>query len=278
MLDDTTPSTIEELNRISGLSHGTDVWLGNAQDLIRSGTAALRECVCCRDDIMNYLMGRGVAPKMAFTTMESVRKGKGLKPEMEQAMIDNNVPQWFIDSCKKIKYMFPKGHAVAYVTSALRIAWFKVHHPLAYYAAYFTVRGDGFDACTMLIDPQTIKQKIREIKNDPKASAKDQTAVTSLELVLEMNMRGFKFLPCDLYKSHVSRFLIEDGALRCPFTSLGGLGESAAIAIVRERDKAPFLSIEDMKDRTKVSSAVIELLRAHGSLEGLSETSQVSFF
>ena len=130
----------------------------------------------------------------------------------------------------------------------------------------------------MLIDPQTIKQKIREIKNDPKASAKDQTAVTSLELVLEMNMRGFKFLPCDLYKSHVSRFLIEDGALRCPFTSLGGLGESAAIAIVRERDKAPFLSIEDMKERTKVSSAVIELLRAHGSLEGLSETSQVSFF
>ena len=278
MLDDTTPSTMEELIRISGLSHGTDVWLGNAQDLIRSGTAALRECVCCRDDIMNYLIDRGVAPKMAFTTMESVRKGRGLKPEMEQAMIDNNVPQWFIDSCKKIKYMFPKGHAVAYVTSALRIAWFKVHHPLAYYAAYFTVRGDGFDACTMLIDPQTIKQKIREIKNDPKASAKDQTAVTSLELVLEMNMRGFKFLPCDLYKSHVSRFLIEDGALRCPFTSLGGLGESAAIAIVRERDKAPFLSIEDMKERTKVSSAVIELLRAHGSLEGLSETSQVSFF
>ncbi|MGN0778757.1 MAG: PolC-type DNA polymerase III [Aristaeellaceae bacterium] len=278
MLDDTTPSTMEELIRISGLSHGTDVWLGNAQDLIRSGTAVLRECVCCRDDIMNYLIDRGVAPKLAFTTMESVRKGKGLKPEMEKAMIDNNVPEWFIDSCKKIKYMFPKGHAVAYVTSALRIAWFKVHHPLAYYAAYFTVRGDGFDACTMLIDPQTIKQKIRDIKNDPKATAKDQTAVTSLELVLEMNMRGFRFLPCDLYKSHVSRFLIEDGALRCPFTSLGGLGESAAIAIVRERDKAPFLSIEDMKERTKISSAVIELLRAHGSLEGLSETSQVSFF
>ena len=278
MLDDTKPSTMEELIRISGLSHGTDVWLGNAQDLIRSGTAVLRECVCCRDDIMNYLMDRGVAPKLAFTTMESVRKGKGLKPEMEQAMIDNNVPEWFIDSCKKIKYMFPKGHAVAYVMSALRIAWYKVHEPLAYYAAYFTVRGDGFDASTMLIDPQTIKQKIKDIKADQNASAADKTAQTSLELVLEMNMRGFKFLPADLYKSHVKRFLIEDGALRCPFTSLAGLGESAAEAIVRERERAPFLSVEDLKDRTRISSAVIELLRAHGSLEGLSETSQVSFF
>ncbi len=277
MLDDTKPSTMEELVRISGLSHGTDVWLGNAQDIITSGTATLRECVCCRDDIMNYLITKGVAPKLAFTTMESVRKGKGLKPEMEQAMLDHDVPQWFIDSCKKCKYLFPKGHAVAYVTMALRIAWFKVHHPLAYYAAYFTVRGDGFDACTMLIDPETIRQQIRQIKDDPKATAKDKEAVTSLELVLEMNMRGLRFLPCDLYKSHVSRFLIEDGSLRCPFTSLGGLGESAAEAIVRERARAPFLSIEDLKDRTKISSAVVELLRAHGSLEGLSETSQVSF-
>jgi len=278
MLDDTKPTTMEELIRISGLSHGTDVWLGNAQDLIRSGTAVLRECVCCRDDIMNYLMDRGVQPKLAFTTMESVRKGKGLKPEMEQAMIDNHVPQWFIDSCKKIKYMFPKGHAVAYVMSALRIAWFKVHHPLAYYAAYFTVRGDGFDACTMIMDPQAIKQKIRDIKNDPNATAKDQTAVTSLELVLEMNMRGFQFLPADLYKSQVSRFLIEGNGLRCPFSSLAGLGESAAAAIVRERDKAAFLSVEDLKERTKISSAVVELLRTHGSLEGLSETSQISMF
>ncbi len=171
MLDDTKPSTMEELVRISGLSHGTDVWLGNAQDLVRSGTAKLSECVCCRDDIMNYLIDKGVAPKMAFTTMESVRKGKGLKPEMEQAMIDHNVPDWFMDSCKKIKYMFPKGHAVAYVMSALRVAWYKVHQPLAYYAAYFTVRGDGFDAMTMLIDPQTIKQKIKAIKDDPTATA-----------------------------------------------------------------------------------------------------------
>ncbi len=279
MLDDTKPSTMEELVRISGLSHGTDVWLGNAQDLVRSGTAKLSECVCCRDDIMNYLIDKGVAPKMAFTTMESVRKGKGLKPEMEQAMIDANVPEWFMDSCKKIKYMFPKGHAVAYVMSALRVAWYKVHQPLAYYAAYFTVRGDGFDAMTMLIDPATIKQKIKEIKDDPNATAKDNQAVTSYELVLEMNMRGFRFLPCDLYKSKLNEFVMEDEkSLRVPFTSLGGLGESAAINIVREREKGPFLSIEDLKDRTKVSSAVIELLRTHGSLNGLSETNQVSMF
>ena len=279
MLDDTKPSTMEELVRISGLSHGTDVWLGNAQELVRSGTAKLSECVCCRDDIMNYLIDKGVAPKMAFTTMESVRKGKGLKPEMEQAMLDANVPAWFMDSCRKIKYMFPKGHAVAYVMSSLRVAWYKVHRPLAYYAAYFTLRGKGFDACTMIADPDTIRQKIKAIKADPNATAADGDALTSLELVLEMNMRGFRFLPCDLYKSHVTRFLMEDEtSLRVPFTSLGGLGESVAEGIIREREKAPFLSVEDLKDRAKVPASIIELLRTHGSLEGLSETSQVSMF
>ncbi len=279
MLDETKPTTMEELLRISGLSHGTDVWLGNAQELIANGTAKLSECVCCRDDIMNYLIDKGVAPKMAFTTMESVRKGRGLKPEMEQAMIEQNVPQWFMDSCKKIKYMFPKGHAVAYVTMALRIAWYKVHKPLAYYCAYFTVRGDGFDAMTMLIDPETIREKIRQIKNDPKATAKDKVAMTSLELVLEMNMRGFKFLPCDLYKSDLKKFRMEDEhSLRCPFTSLDGLGEAAAIGIVKEREKGPFMSIEDLKERAHVSGAVIELLRTHGTLEGMSETSQISMF
>lgn len=278
MLDDTKPSTMEELIRISGLSHGTDVWLGNAQDIIRSGTAKLNECVCCRDDIMNYLIDKGVDPKLSFTTMEAVRKGKGLKPEMEQAMIEHDVAPWFIDSCKKIKYMFPKGHAVAYVTMALRIAWFKVHHPIHYYAAYFTVRGDGFDAATMLIDPETCRAKIKEIKHMDNATAKDKEAQTALELVLEMNMRGIHFLPVDLYKSDVRKFLIEEDGLRCPFTSIGGLGESAAVTIARAREDGPFLSIEDMQERAKVSSSVVELLRVHGSLEGLSETSQVSMF
>ena len=279
MLQETQPTKFDTLIRLSGFSHGTDVWLGNAQELIANGTAKLSERVCCRDDIMNYLIDKGVAPKMAFTTMESVRKGRGLKPEMEQAMIEQHVPQWFMDSCKKIKYMFPKGHAVAYVTMALRVAWYKVHRPLAYYCAYFTVRGDGFDAMTMLIDPATIREKIKQIKADPKASAKDKEAVTSLELVLEMNMRGFKFLPCDLYKSDLKKFKMEgETGLRCPFTSLGGLGESAAINIVRERERGPFMSVEDLKERTRISSAVIELLRTHGSLEGLSETSQVCMF
>ena len=279
MLDDTHPSTMEELLRISGLSHGTDVWLGNAQDLIVSGTAKLSECVCCRDDIMNYLIDQGVAPKMAFTTMESVRKGKGLKSEMEQAMIEQHVPAWFMDSCKKIKYMFPKGHAVAYVTMALRVAWFKVHFPQAYYAAYFTIRGDGFDAMTMLIDPDAIRQRLHEIRDgETKASAKEQQQATCLELVLEMRMRGIRFLPVDLYKSDVSRFLIEDGNLRCPFTSLAGLGESAALPIVEARRSGPFLSVEDLKERGRVGAGVIELLRQHGSLMGMSESSQISMF
>ncbi len=279
MLDDTHPTTMEELLRISGLSHGTDVWLGNAQDLITSGTASLSECVCCRDDIMNSLMVQGVAPKMAFTTMESVRKGRGLKPEMEAAMREKNVPEWFIDSCKKIKYMFPKGHAVAYVTMALRVAWFKLHYPAAYYAAYFTVRGDGFDAGTMLIDPDTCRERIRAVREaDTKASAKEKEQVTALELVLEMTMRGIRLLPVDLYKSDVKKFLIEDGNLRCPFTSLNGLGESAAIPIAEARKAGPFLSVEDLQQRAHIGSGITDLLQAHGSLQGLSETSQISMF
>ncbi len=279
MLDDTQPSTMEELLRISGLSHGTDVWLGNAQDLITSGTATLSECVCCRDDIMNYLISMGVPAEISFKTMESVRKGKGLKPEMEQAMVEHQVPDWFMDSCKKIKYMFPKGHAVAYVTMALRVAWFKLHYPAAYYCAYFTVRGDGFDATTMLIDPDTCRQKIRAIReSDEKANAKEKQEMTALELTLEMNMRGIRFLPVDLYRSEVKKFVIEDGNIRCPFTSLVGLGESAAIPIVQARAKGPFISIEDLRERAHVGQSVIDLLSAHGTLHDLAETSQISMF
>ena len=277
MLDETKPTTMEELIRISGLSHGTDVWLGNAQDLIQSGTAPLRECICTRDDIMNYLMLKGVAPKMAFDTMESVRKGRGLTEAMESAMEDARVDAWFIDSCKKIQYMFPKGHAVAYVTMALRVAWFKVYHPAAYYAAYFTVRGDGFDATRMLLKPDVIKGILNDFKQqEQKLTAKDKQEIVAWELVLEMQMRGIEFLPADLYKSDVKRFLIEDGNLRVPFTALSGVGEAAAESIVRERE-LPFISVEDLKKRGKASSSVIELLRAQGCLNGLSETSQVSF-
>ena len=278
MLQDTKPCTMEELLRISGLSHGTDVWLGNAKDLITSGTATLSECVCCRDDIMNYLMEQGVKPKTAFTTMESVRKGKGLKPEMEQAMQEAKVPEWFMGSCRKIKYLFPKGHAVAYVTMSLRVAWFKLHEPLAYYCAYFTVRGDGFDAGTMILSTDTCRERIREIRNMEKASAKDKDTATCLELILEMNSRGIRFLPVDLYRSDVRRFLIEDGSIRCPFTSLSGLGESAAVSIAEARQQGAFLSVEDLRRRAKVGASTVEMLRAHGALGDLSETSQLSMF
>ncbi len=275
MLDDTKPSTMEELIRISGLSHGTDVWLGNAKDLINSGTATLKECICCRDDIMNYLISKGVDSKMSFDTMESVRKGRGLKPEMEAAMAAANVPQWFVDSCKKIKYMFPKGHAVAYVTMALRVAWFKVHMPLAYYAAYFTIRATGFDAATMITTPEIVRARIKELDSMEKTTAKDKDSQNALEMVLEFLMRGFKFLPADLYKSDVKDFVMEDGCLRVPFTAIGGLGEAAAQGIVDARSE-PFLSVEDLKNRGKVSSAVVELLRSAGALDGMQDTNQVS--
>ena len=278
MLEETHPHTMEELLRISGLSHGTDVWLGNAQELIANGTATLSQCVCCRDDIMNYLIDRDVAPKLAFSTMESVRKGKGLKPEMEQAMVEKSVPDWFISSCKKIKYMFPKGHAVAYVTMSLRVAWFKLHHPLAYYCAYFTVRGDGFDATAMILTPEEARRRITELRNMESPSARDKDIMTCLELALEMTCRGIRFLPVDLYRSDATRFLMEDGNIRCPFVSLPGLGESAALPILEARAAGPFLSVEDLGIRAHLGSSALEILRAHGSLQGLSETNQLSMF
>ena len=281
MLDETHPTTMEELIRISGLSHGTDVWLGNARDLIMNGVAQLKECICTRDDIMNALIGYGVESKMAFTTMENVRKGRGLKPEMEEAMVAHNVPAWFIDSCKKIKYMFPKGHAVAYVTMALRVAWYKVYRPQAYYCAFFTIRGDGFDACTMLLSMDALNARIKEFKRldqEKKLTAKEETQITAMEMVRELMARGFHFLPADLYKSDARRFLPEgETGIRVPFVALGGLGESAADGLAAARE-IPFVSVEDLKNRAHVSTAVVELLRDQGCLNGLSETSQLSLF
>ena len=281
MLEDTHPSTMQELIRISGLSHGTDVWLGNAKDLIDKGVVPLSQCLCTREDIMNQLMQMGLPAKTAFDTMESVRKGKGLKPEWVEAMHEHNVPAWFEDSCRKIKYMFPKGHAAAYVTMALRVAYYKVYYPQAYYAAYFTIRGDGFDACTMILPIDQLRQKLKEmyqLDQEKKTTAKDKDAITAMELVLEMMARGFYFLPADLYKSDVKRFIPEgDKALRVPFTALGGLGEAAAQGIVDARS-TPFISVEDLKIRGKVSSAVLDQLREHGCLKDLAETNQVTLF
>ena len=281
MLEDTHPSTMQELIRISGLSHGTDVWLGNAKDLIDKGIVPLSQCLCTREDIMNQLMQQGVPAKMAFDTMEFVRKGKGLKPEMAEAMHEHNVPAWFEESCRKIKYMFPKGHAAAYVTMALRVAWYKVYYPQAYYAAYFTIRGDGFNAATMILPIDQVRQKLKEmyaLDQEKKTTAKDKDSITALEMVLEMMARGYYFLPADLYKSDVSRFIPEgEKGLRVPFTALGGLGESVAQSIVEARS-IPFISVEDLKNRGKVSSAVLDLLREHGCLDGLAETNQVTLF
>lgn len=281
MLLDTKPQTMEELIRISGLSHGTDVWLGNARDIIMSGTAKLKDCICIRDDIMNYLMSIGMPAKMSFDIMENVRKGKKLSPgpDMENAMLEHDVPAWFIESCKKIGYLFPKGHAVAYVTMALRIAWYKVYYPLAYYAAYFSIRCKAFDALTMVCPLDYAKKMLRDVKNkdESEKTAKDENIVVALEIVIEMLARGFAFLTPDLYKSDAAEFLVEGNALRCPFNALPGFGDLAAQSIVEARGEMPFLSVEDLKGRTKITANGVEMLRSCGGLRDLPATNQLSF-
>ena len=280
MLVDTQPQTFSDLVRISGLSHGTDVWLNNAQYFIKEGYTTLRDCIATRDDIMVYLMYKGVAPKTAFTIMESVRKGKGLTEDFEKTMKENNVEDWYIESCKRIKYMFPKGHAVAYVMMAVRVAYFKVYYPLAYYATYFTVRGaDDFDADLICKGEGAVHAKLQELYAlGNSATVKDKGLITVLELSFEMYKRGFKMLKVDLYKSDATKFLIVDNALRPPLSSLQGVGVNAAKAIAEARGKGEFISKEDLRLRTKVSKTVIETLSNHGCLEGMSETNQLSLF
>lgn len=280
MLVETLPKTFEELVRISGLSHGTDVWTNNAQDLVKAGTVTLSEAICTRDDIMTYLISKGLPAQNSFKIMESVRKGKGLKEDQEVLMRENDVPEWYIDSCKKIKYMFPKAHAVAYVTMAFRIAWFKVHIPLAYYCAFFTVRAaDDFDSEIMIAGKSKVREKMAEIKNmGYEASKKDESMYPVLEIVLEMYERGFTFLPIDLYKSDATKFKIEDGRIRPPLNSIAGMGQIAAVSIQEAREKGEFISKQDIKKRAKVGDATIALLEKFGCLEGMSETNQMSLF
>jgi len=280
MLMETRPTTMEELVRISGLSHGTDVWLGNAQDIINSGKAKLAQCFCTRDDIMNFLISKGMQEKMSFDIMESVRKGRGLKPEWEEAMREHDVPDWAIESCHKIKYMFPRGHAVAYVTMGLRVAWYKVYRPQAYYAAYFTIRGDGFDAGRMLLSKETLRDLLIEFDNrEEKLSVREKQEENAYRMLLEMQLRGIRMLPVDLYKSDLKNFLIEGNDLRCPFTSISGFPEAAAQGIIDTRDPSrPYISIEDLKARAHLGDGVIETLRSQGALEGMPATSQVDLF
>ena len=281
MVKETKPTTFDELFCISGLSHGTDVWLGNAQDLVHDGIP-LKECICCRDDIMNYLIGKGVDPKLSFQTMESVRKGKGLKPEMEEAMKKQDVPDWYIDSCKKIKYMFPKAHAVAYVIMAYRIAWFKVHKPLAFYSAYFSIRAKAFDASCMVLGDTVCLDKIHELQakeRDKTISAVEKDMMTTLEVVHEFYHRGFVFEPMDIYKSEAKHFVITEKGLIPPFSSMPGVGEQAAQAIVEERKNGPFLSQEEIVVRcSRVSKSVVETLASIGALSEMPTSTQVSLF
>ncbi len=279
MLEDTHPTTVSELIRIAGLSHGTDVWLNNAQEKVREGVTTLKECIATRDDIMLALIRYGVESKMAFDTMESVRKGKGLKPEMEAAMAEHNVPEWFVDSCKKIKYMFPKGHAAAYVMMSLRVAWYKVYQPKAYYTAYYTVRADEFDASIMCGSLEAVQEQINRIQQLGKeASAKDANVMIILELVREMLCRGITFDPIDLYESDATRFLMTDTGIRPPLNAIPGLGSNAAQAIVQAREEGRFLSIEDLKKRGKVSSSVLESMKQFRILDGMTQTNQISLF
>ena len=288
ILELTKPTTFDELLKISGLSHGTDVWLGNAKDLIDDGTCTLKSVIGCRDDIMVYLLHKGLPPKLAFTIMESVRKGKGLKDEWIPEMKANGVEDWYIDSCLKIKYMFPKAHATAYVMMAIRIAWFKVHRPQVYYCMFFSIRCDAYDIETMIKGEQAIRRKMQDIndrlknnetKND--VSKKDKDIYNTLELALEMVLRGYYFTNIDLMRSTSKEFIVDpenSNYIIPPFTSIDGLGESVADTVVEARKQGPFLSKEDLLRRTSLSSTLVKKLESMGVLEGMQEENQMSLF
>ncbi len=279
MLRDTKPQRFSDLIRISGLGHGTDVWLGNAQTLILEGKATIGTAICTRDDIMTYLIRMGVESSMAFTIMESVRKGKGLKPEMEQTMTEHNVPDWYIWSCKKIKYMFPKAHAAAYVMMAWRIGYFKINYPLAYYAAYFSIRASGFSYELMCQGKEKLRRNMAELKARKDKWAKtDEDTYKDMKSVLEMYARGFEFLPIDIFKAHARNFQIIDGKIMPALSSIAGLGEGAAESIAVAASQGEFLSKDDFRERAKVSQTITDKLCELGILKNLPESNQISLF
>lgn len=279
MLIESRPKNFSDLLQISGLSHGTNVWVGNAQDLVRDNVCTISEVIGTRDNIMVYLMHRGLEKKTSFKIMEDVRKGRGLKPEYEEYMKENNIPDWYIESCKKIKYMFPKAHAAAYVISALRLGWFKVHKPLEFYCAFFTVAPGGFDAEIVMKGKKAVRDKIDEIEHMDSTTQKDEELLKTLQLVNEFYARGFRVLPIDLQKSHAFHFLPENGMMRLPFSSLGGIGETAAESIYDAMNgESPAMSVEELRIRAGISKTVIEVMREGGILDTLPDTNQVTMF
>ena len=286
MLVDTKPKSFAELIKISGLSHGTDVWLGNAQELIRNGTVAFKDVIGCRDDIMVYLMYHGLEPIKAFKIMEFVRKGKATKdPETWKGHVETmqkaGIEEWFIESCHKIKYMFPKAHAAAYVMSAFRIAYYKVHKPMVYYASYFSTRFDDFDITAMINGYESIKNKIIEINNKGyDATNKESSVLETLKLALEATARGVIFGNIDLMKSDAKNFIIDDDnkTLIPPFRSIDGLGDVVAQNICEEAKKKPFISVEEFQKRCKVSQTLVDKMKVMGILNNMPETSQLSLF
>ncbi len=282
MLVESKPKTFSDLLQISGLSHGTDVWIGNAADLIRDGTCTISDVIGTRDSIMTYLMHKGLDPSMSFQIMEIVRKGKATKlltDEHIAAMKEHDVPAWYIDSCMKIKYMFPKAHAAAYMISALRLGWYKVHRPIEYYAAYFTVRNDNFDGATLMKGRDAVRSKIAAINAKGfEATAKEKAEVPMLQIMNEMLARGIEVLPIHIYRSHAKKFVIEDGRIRLPFCSLSGIGESAALSLYETSQHTEYMSIEDLLIKTKVTKAVVEVLKECGALGDMPESAQMSLF
>lgn len=278
MIDDTHPSCFSDLVRISGFSHGTNVWLDNAQELIRAGTCTLRDAISARDDIMMYLIHKGIDPLLAFNTMEQVRKGKGIKPNVVEKLKAGGIPDWYIGACQKIKYLFPRAHATAYVMMAYRIAFCKVHYPLAFYAAYFSIRADAFDVNIIAGGKEKVQRALRELEAVEKPDERQKELIVVLQLAWEMYLRGYSVEPVDLYRSAAEEFIIRERSLLPPFTSLKGFGAVAAHSVVKARKEGAFTSVADLKKRTVVSKTNVELLREHGCLEGISESDQMELF